>query len=334
MPPVKKRQVFYISGFDPRGVQAYYQLFAEECAKQAIVNHAAIAITPRRNANNLSSTWQTTNTTQGEPVTTTFEFLRWDDIVRAHWHGGYFKLFLLGLKTHWYWVSPRNRGYLTRIRRLSRWSYLLGILPAVLLVLIPALTLMAAYAGHQLGKAVPALAPWPSILLSVLCACSVLGVAVELERRLNFGWMLRSFGFMREYCSGGVPEFDTRIKAFAARIAAHIQASDDDEIIVVGHSSGANIAVSALAHVLSSNPGIAASERPLCLLTLGATIPMQGLLPASREFRDQLAQVAATEAWPWVDISSPHDIASFALHNPVTASGVTINGQPAQRPVS
>jgi len=38
MSPVKKRHVFYISGFDPRGVEAYYRLFTEECPK-----HAALA---------------------------------------------------------------------------------------------------------------------------------------------------------------------------------------------------------------------------------------------------------------------------------------------------
>jgi hypothetical protein len=70
----------------------------------------------------------------------------------------------------------------------------------------------------------------------------------------------------------------------------------------------------------------------VCLLTLGSTIPLEGLIPWAHDFRRQLAHLAAAENLAWVDISSPHDIASFALQNPVTASGVCIDGKPPQRP--
>lgn len=333
MPPVCKRHVFYISGFDPRGVQAYYRLFAEQCAKQAALTAAAITIGPRRNRGILSSTWETSHDTRDGLVNTTFEFLRWDDIVRRHWHGGYGKLFWLGLKTYWLCIAPGNQGYLARLRKLSGWNFVLGISPAIMLLLVPLLAVLAALVGHQLGKFLPFPAPWPSLALAILCTAATLGAAMWLEQRASIGWLLRSFGFLREYSTGGVAEFDQRIDAFARHLVSYIQSADDDEVILVGHSSGANIAVSVLAKALELDPQMLHEKPQVCLLTLGATIPLQGLIPWAHDFRRQLAQLAANRDLPWVDISSPHDIASFALHNPVTASGVTLDGHPAQRPL-
>ena len=335
MSPVKKRHVFYISGFDPRGVAAYYRMFAEECRKHAALSASAISIGPRRRKNSQSSTWQTVRETDDGPVETTFEFLRWDDIVRRHWYGGYRKLYLLGLKTYYrICLAPGNWGYLARIRKLWGWSFLLGISPAIVLLLIPSLAVFAAWSGYQLGQVlpIPMPSPWPSLVLAGLGGGAALAVATWLERRVSVFWLLRSYGFMFEYCANGAPEFDQRIEAFANQFLAYVQSADDDEIILVGHSSGANIAVSVLALAMQKDPRLLQKDPRLCLLTLGATIPMQGLIPQSTEFRRQLAQLAAAGDLPWVDISSPHDLASFALHNPVTASGVSVDGKPAQRP--
>jgi pimeloyl-ACP methyl ester carboxylesterase len=332
MSTVKKRHVFYISGFDPRGVEAYHRLFATECAVQAALTNATIRVSSRSNLSALSSTWHAAREAEGGEVQTTFEFLRWDDIVRRHWHAGYRNLFRMGLKTYWQCVSPGNRGYLARIRKLSGWNFILGITPAILLFVVPLLAVLAASAGYRFGTLLPLSAPWPSLLLAILCTGGTLAAAAWMERRASIGWLLRSFGFMRDYCTHGVAEFDQRIDAFARLVASYVQSADDDEIIVVGHSSGANIAVSVLATALTIDPRLLRHKSQLCLLTLGATIPMQGLIPSAQAFRAELALLAAATEMPWVDISSPHDIASFALHNPVTASGVTLAGGAAQRP--
>ena len=63
---------------------------------------------------------------------------------------------------------------------------------------------------------------------------------------------------------------------------------DVDEVLVVGHSTGAQLAVSALARV----PERRVSAGPaLGLLTLGQSIPMISLLPEADALRDDLARV-------------------------------------------
>src|SRR5688500_12069821 len=119
---------------------------------------------------------------------------------------------------------------------------------------------------------------------------------------------------------------------FAERIAAYVESSDDDEIIVVGHSVGANVAVSVLAKALAHKADLFRG-RPVALLTLGGSIPLQALLPWSEGFRAELAALAADPDLFWVDVTARQDVASFAEHNPVTASGVTVDGKPPQRPL-
>ena len=45
---VRKRHVFYLCGFDPKGPAYYHALYAEEAQKQAAVNVSRITIGPAR----------------------------------------------------------------------------------------------------------------------------------------------------------------------------------------------------------------------------------------------------------------------------------------------
>lgn len=57
---------------------------------------------------------------------------------------------------------------------------------------------------------------------------------------------------------------------------------------------------------------------------------MQGLMPWSEPFREKLAALAGSADLYWVDITASQDVASFAGHNPLTASGVVVAGCPQQ----
>jgi hypothetical protein len=55
-------------------------------------------------------------------------------------------------------------------------------------------------------------------------------------------------------------------------------------------------------------------------------------MPWAREFREELAWVAAHDDLPWVDIAELRDAASFPF-NPVTVSGISAEGEEARRPL-
>ena len=330
MPVIRKRRVFYISGFDPRGVAAYHRLFSEQSRAHAARFGVPLQSGPRKRESPLSSVWSARRATDDGAVETTFEFPHWHDIARAHWHAGWLNLYKIAFRIYWHGVAACD--ILARVYRLSKWNFLTGIAPAVVLFLLPPLALLAGWGGHFLGAWAFPGSGWMAWALAAAGFAAVIAAGWWLERFFSLGWLLRTYGFVIECSLGRVPELDERVERIAERIAYYAETSDDDEIIVVGHSVGANVAVSVLAKALARHPGLL-KRRPVAFLTLGGSIPLQALLPWSEAFRAELASLAANSDLYWVDITAKQDVASFAGHNPLTASGVTVNGKPPQRPL-
>src|SRR5258706_11383434 len=121
MQSIKKRRVFYIAGFDPRGAGAYHSLHGDEAPRQAALSGVSLRVGQRKRESPLSTTWRAEREAGGGTVETVFEFLHWDDIARRHWHGGYAQLFLLALKVYWYWLIASD-FLVRRIFPPSRWN--------------------------------------------------------------------------------------------------------------------------------------------------------------------------------------------------------------------
>jgi len=115
------------------------------------------------------------------------------------------------------------------------------------------------------------------------------------------------------------------MRDFADQIAG-VLGGDADEVLVVGHSSGATMAVSLLADLIRA--GRMPGDGPkLALLTLGHVVPMVSFLPRAARLRGDLAYLSTQESITWVDVSAPGDGCSFALCDPVAVSGVAPAGQ-------
>jgi acetyl esterase/lipase len=93
-----------------------------------------------------------------------------------------------------------------------------------------------------------------------------------------------------------------------------------DEVLVVGHSSGAHLAVSVLADMIRD--GLPQPRPALALLSLGQVVPMVSFLPKAGRLRGDLHHLAASDALTWVDVTAPGDGCAFALCDPVAVTGV------------
>jgi pimeloyl-ACP methyl ester carboxylesterase len=305
-------------------------MYVEESQKQAERSGLKIRVGKRRRQGALSSTWSVERVAEDGRVETTFEFLHWDDIARRHWNPGYARLYRLAFKTYWHWIVASDS--LLRVFRISKWNFVTGVAPGVALFVLPLLAVAAGLGGYYLGKLGPGQLNWLPALSAAVGFAAVIALGWWLEQALGLGWLLRTYAFVVDRSLGKVPRLDERANLFAERIVSYVETADDDEILVVGHSLGANVAVSAMARALARKPQLCREHRKLALLTLGGSIPLQGMLPWAQPFRDELAQLAANDDLAWIDISAPQDIASFALLNPVAISGVAVNGQPPRRP--
>jgi pimeloyl-ACP methyl ester carboxylesterase len=321
---VRRRHVFYVGGFDPSGPAHYHRLYAEEARKQAAVSGFEIAVGPRRRAGDHASQWSVDASWRpGDTVATTVEFLRWDDIVRANWPRSRWAVMLSTLGTT---ARQLANGVLWRVLKTSWPAFLVLFLPPALVVgLIAWLGLTVGMVLALAAQGVVAAAAGACIALA-----SFLGwtrFARWAEAKVQMAWLMRSTRFILRQARGATPELEKRIDEFAARVHAALGDDAIDEVLVVGHSSGAMLAVSTAARALARRAGVAAGvpeatarhAPALSLLTLGECIPMLSYQPEARAFRAELASLATSQSLVWLDFTAPPDGCCFALVDPTAA---------------
>ena len=334
--PVRRRHVFFIGGFDPRGAAPHYATYQREAGRAASFEGQTVHISARKRTSDGTSLWQVTSSGRDLPddsaCMTDYEFLAWDAIVRRHWPRGPVRLITDLL--HAYYQYGRTSA--------PRAGYRLVPRPVFLMFLLPALFLLVTLTGSGLLGAV---AVWMTLALGAgkvlagvtgaAVATALMAAAWALERRLETGWISRILAFTDRVARGRAPEMDQWIDNMAALVARRMNQGDTDEVLLVGHSVGSILCVSVAARALrlhsqylagvgATSPTADASlpqgrQPVLSLLSLGHCIPLLGLLPSAQEFRRELVELANRTDVAWLDFSSPGDWGSFALINPVTA---------------
>lgn len=316
---LKKRHVFYLSGFDPRGPRFYRHLYATESARQSAVNGMALSIGGRGKPSKLSNIWNILATTDQGEVQTTYEFLRWDDLIRKYWQRN--ELHVIADYCRVYAMCIAN-GMFGHVLKTAWPPFLAAVIPLVLILL--ALTL-AVGAGWGVGASLMAagLPGWLGWMAGLGAFAGVVQLARLAERRMNSFWLLRIYSFTRKQSNARLDDLEERLDGFAHQLAERAAAAQEDEILLVGHSTGTIMAVSVLARALEIDPALASRGPRISLLTLGQCIPILSFLPKAERFRAELARLAQADSIDWVDFTAPTDGACFALVDPVAATGIT-----------
>ena len=139
-------------------------------------------------------------------------------------------------------------------------------------------------------------------------------LARRVEARTQMAWLMRSLACLVKQGRGQLPDLEARLDEFGAHLASQVAGGGFDEVLVVGHSSGAMLATSVVARALRQ-PGVADGSRR-SLLTLGnchATLSRQ---PGAAAFRAETLAVAGSLCVHWLDVSAPPDGCCYALVDP------------------
>lgn len=325
---VRRRHVFFITGFDPKPAAHYHGLYLRESRAQAKVNGMQIAVGPRRRNENGNSLWQVAATDVHGTCETTYEYVRWDDVVRAHW--------------------PRDLGAITGQALRGAWGMIAGgrtVLMLRLLARVPRMLGSLLYvfgfwaSGVLVALGIGGIATWIlwdvlewsglwAALTGLLLCFGLFKVAMQLERRLHTTWMARILAFNDRWATGRVPQLESCLDASARRVVQALGDPDLDEVLLVGISVGSLLAVSVAARaqrLMKSARGVSPScdSKPkFSLLTLGHCIPLLGLHRRANAFRSELSLVTSNDQVAWCNFSSPADWVSFGLIDPVEACGL------------
>lgn len=332
---VRRRHVFFITGFDPKPAAHYHALYTREAARQSKVNGMDISVGPRvRNAEG-NSLWSVQARDVQGHCETLYEYVRWDDIVRACWPRGGFAVSADALRGAWAVLGSGELGHVWRVapRTLAAMMYAFGFLLGGL-----ALAVVLGLVVLFWGVSVAGLGHGPAALLGLAVMVGGLWAFVRLEARLHTTWMARILAFSDRWSRDSVEGLQQRLDRTAAAVARALQNEDNDEVLVVGISVGSMLAVSVAARALRlvDDMDDRTQRKKAChtlsLLTLGQCIPMLGLMRRAARFRADLAALAAHARLGWRDFSSPTDWVSFGLTDPVAACGLHVRPRPPGQP--
>ena len=309
---VRRRRVFYIPGYDPFPPRRYRELYRREGAKQAEISGYRLENAPRSAEGGFG--WGVRAEIDGQHTETDVTVLVWADLVKGSMARGVWATYLLLARTFWIYLST---GAMGRLFRLRRGPVITAMYPVAVLLGQLALGLGAAWGVARVaGIWLPA---WLSVPLGLAVVWPLLAWFRRIDGRLYAHYLLHDYAFTAQFYGRTPPALEARLTEFAGEMAAAL-ASDVDEVLVVGHSSGAHLGVEALAEVIRAGH-VREGGPALAFLTLGQAIPMQSFLPQATRLRADLHLLAGSDALTWVDVSAPGDGCCYALCDPVAVSG-------------
>ncbi|MEM7669194.1 MAG: hypothetical protein AAF317_08580 [Pseudomonadota bacterium] len=313
-----RRKVFYISGFDPLGPRRYRELHRSEGARQARISGYEISLEGRARGPDGTYRWSTQVSTGGSRTEAEFEFLAWDDIVRHSIRPSLLYVYGLMFRTFWVYFSS---GAINAMLKLRSGPLIAGLVPAAVMVFYLLFASSGGIAAALLSS-VGAGFPVPLATgIGGVAALAIMSGTRLLEEQMMVYFMVNDLGYTAVRGGAYPRAIDERLSQFGQVIAQTAMDPDFDEVLVIGHSSGAQLAVTSVARALDT-----VTEGKISLLTLGQSIAMLSFLPKADVLRRDLARVADDPRVFWLDVTAMGDGACFALTDPVAtcrASGRT-----------
>jgi hypothetical protein len=269
--------------------------------------------------------WSVQARIEGAEVEAEVDVLVWSDIVQSSMAQSIPATYLQLLRTAWIYIST---GALRRLMRLRKGPVIAALYPLGMLLGQLALSVFTGWLAARALLRLMSIAGlgglvfgWVSVGAGVIAAVALLRLFKRLDHRLFAYYLMHDYAFSARWRGAHPPNQSTRISEFADHILKALTEGAADEVLVVGHSSGAHLAISALAQLFRDGR-LQVESPPLALLTLGQVVPMVSFLQDAHELRADLDLLSTQEGITWVDVTAPGDGCAFAVCDPVAVSGV------------
>ncbi|MFV0490334.1 MAG: hypothetical protein ACK5M4_00760 [Pseudorhodobacter sp.] len=313
---VFRRKVFYIPGYDPFHPRRYRELYRKEGRMQARISRYALDQRPLARKGRYG--WQVEGQMEGGQSQVDIEVLVWSDIVKGSMGRGIAATYLQLCRTAWAYIGS---GALFRLMLLRKGPVIAALYPVIFLLLQLCLAIVVFVAVLAFNRAVLP-APYGT-MIGVVCGLlwgyGLLYLFRRHDRRFFAYYLMHDYAFSAQKNGANPPELEARMRAFGRYITEALE-GDFDEVLVVGHSSGAHLGVSILADLIRA--GLPRKTPPLSFLSLGQVVPMLSFLPRADRLRADLNYLCQRDEITWVDVTAPGDGCAFALCDPVSVSGV------------
>jgi pimeloyl-ACP methyl ester carboxylesterase len=136
-------------------------------------------------------------------------------------------------------------------------------------------------------------------------------------RWLHLDVLFDDWIFARDYIRNSNPIIAERLDNLAREISVAADSSGADEILVMGHSLGAVLAVDLLDRALKLNRSLGTKGSPIIFVSIGSSILKIGLHRAAVRFRTAVKRVAEAPGIVWGDCQARVDIMNFYNVDPM-----------------
>jgi hypothetical protein len=319
---VQHRQIIYVQGYDPRGLAQYYRMFRTELRKFSRLYQLTASISrPQSTPDGETASWTIETKAADWQTRTSYDFLRFEDLIQRDlaapiWHTVFHAVWI-------YWRLVFS-GTIARFWK-AHWRFATFITYPHFLLLLEALGIFGIAYGF--GKGLQALGiPDPfSIAAAATLFIAALGTFVKYTENLTYVlYLLSDTVWTWEFSHRQRPEWDQRIDRFAQYLVNVARASDAEEIVVVGHSSGSFLGAEIVARALKLDPDLGRHGPRMVLLTIGGNFPIVGFHAVSQDFRDHLRELAIEPSIDWIDCQSRKDVMNFYPFDPVAGHGIEV----------
>ncbi|WP_299075137.1 hypothetical protein [uncultured Ruegeria sp.] len=311
-PQVHRRRVFYIPGYDPMPPRRYRELYRTESGLQAAISGYDISISPKSGDGPFG--WRVVSFQDGMQVQTDVDVLAWSDIVQDSMSGSVPATYLQLAHTAWIYLST---GALGRLVRLRKGPVIAALYPVGMLLTQLLAALLVAWGITAL---LWSLVGWLALVPALAAAYGLLRWFRKIDNRLLAYYLMHDYAYSAQSKGETSAELQKRLDSFAGLVQQALQ-TEVDEVLIVGHSSGAHLGVSVLSDLIRDHR-VQENGPVLSFLTLGQVVPMVSFLPKAHRLRADLQFLSNSDNLTWVDVSAPGDGCAFALCDPVSVSGV------------
>lgn len=310
MPKVKKRIVFYLGGYDPRGARHYYNLYKKEALKNNTIDKMQIQVSSRKKEANHLISWNISAKNKQSQTETKYHFLVWDDIFRKTWKKSFltYLLDILNYLSFYVFSSVVKRYIKLSASALQSLWYPFFYLLLTLSIAYGIFAFMQSYISQYLQ-------PLLYYFLLIIVIFFWLQLSMKTSHKVAVLWLFKALGFYSRYITEEDKALTKRTEIFALEIVKALQNAQKDkidEILLVSHSAGTIISIDLLALVLKHFKTDAPELSRLSVLTVGHFIPLVSFQKEASKYRKNMQSITAYPI-TWLDYTSAIDNVTFYL---------------------
>jgi hypothetical protein len=324
-PPVKRRQVIHVGGFDPVDPDRLNHRMVGGLAKfSELWNVEAHAEAPEISADGRIMNWHVKARGPNWTTVTDFTLLRWDDLIRLYF-----------AKSRWRKIVEGSAAILHFTLNGTVFRYFAANGRYGVFVLYPFFLMIAfAFVAYLIGKAVAGLAFAFAAVCGVVAGLLVFaGLLRWVGPYFHLYFALADWSFAADLACERLAGLEDCYDQFAKEIVRRVRNNGCEEVVLCGVSLGAVMMVEALARALRLDPELGRGQSTLAFLTIGSSILKIGLHPSATGLRAAVAKVSGEPSLSWFEYQSKVDPINFFGTNPVEQMGLPPTGKPIVRTI-